>query len=82
MKTQKIIRVGNSLAVTLPASFIKEGNLKAGNEILVETMPIYQTALITTKKNKIKSQLTPEFFQWLNQVSEKYEDVIRELANI
>jgi antitoxin component of MazEF toxin-antitoxin module len=33
---QKIIKVGNSAAVTLPASFVREGNLKVGSEVLVE----------------------------------------------
>ena len=32
---QKIIKVGNSLAVTIPASFVKDGNLAVGDEVLV-----------------------------------------------
>ncbi len=82
MKTQKIIKVGNSLAVTLPVAFVRDGNLKMGDELVVETAPVYQTMVIKPKKMANKKQLTPEFFNWLDNVSKKYEDVIKELANI
>ena len=81
MKTQKIIKVGNSLAVTLPASFVKEGRLKVGDEMVVETSPVYQTAFMKPRKMAGKTSLTPEFFEWLDDVSKKYKDVIKELAN-
>ena len=32
---QTIIKVGNSLAVTLPANFVKEKKLKAGQKVVV-----------------------------------------------
>lgn len=80
MKTQKIIKVGNSLAVTLPASFVREGNMKVGDELVVETAPIYQTMVIKSKKMAKKTHLTPEFFNWLDDVSKKHEDLIKKLA--
>ena len=46
---KKIIKVGNSAAVMLPASFVKEGNLKIGDEVIVETMARYQAAMIKPK---------------------------------
>ena len=82
MKTQKIIKVGNSLAITLPVSFVREGNLKIGDELVVETTPAYQTMFVKPKKMANKKHLTPEFYNWLENVSKKYEDVIKELANI
>lgn len=82
MKTQKIIKVGNSLAITLPASFVREGKLKIGDELIVETTPVYQTMYVKPKKMANKKHLTPEFYNWLESVSKKYEDVIKELANI
>lgn len=33
-KTQKVIRVGNSYAVTLDSKFVKENNLQAGQQII------------------------------------------------
>ncbi|OGK14979.1 hypothetical protein A2774_01010 [Candidatus Roizmanbacteria bacterium RIFCSPHIGHO2_01_FULL_39_12c] len=82
MKTQKVIKVGNSLALTLPASFVREGNIKIGDELVVETAPVYQTMFVKPKSMAYKKHLTPEFHSWLNNVSKKYKDVIKELANI
>jgi len=77
---KKIIKVGNSAAVMLPASFVKEGNLKIGDEVIVETMARYQTAMIKPKKNKKTLNLSPEFFYWLEKVNKKYEELLKELA--
>jgi len=78
---KKIIKVGNSAAVMLPSSFVKEGNLKIGDEVIVETIARYQTAMIIPKKDKKTFHLSPEFFSWLEKISKKYEEVIKELAN-
>jgi antitoxin component of MazEF toxin-antitoxin module len=59
---KKIIKVGNSAAVMLPASFVKEGNLKIGDEVIVETMARYQTAMIKPKKIKRLSIFLRSFF--------------------
>jgi hypothetical protein len=78
---QKIIKVGNSLAVTLPASFVREGKIKAGEEVLVEQNAVYKTLYMKSVTSKYaKSRLTPEFYEWLDDISKKYEDVIKELA--
>lgn len=78
---QKIIKVGNSLAITLPASFVKEGNIKAGAEVIVEQNAQYQTLYVkpATAKNT-KSKLTPEFFDWLDQFTKKNHKLLKELA--
>lgn len=79
---QKIIKVGNSLAITLPVSFVKEGNIKAGAEVIVEQNAAYKTLYVKPASAKYsKSKLTPEFYEWLDDISKKYKDVIKELAN-
>jgi antitoxin component of MazEF toxin-antitoxin module len=80
MKTQKIIKVGNSLAVTLPASYVKEGNLRVGDEVVIETAPIYQTMLVKPKKSANQAQLSPEFFEWLNKFTKKNSVMLKKLA--
>lgn len=80
MKTQKIIKVGNSLAVTLPASFVRDGNLKMGDELVVETAPVYQTMVIKPKKRANKAKLSPEFFDWLDRFTKDNYDMLKELA--
>jgi antitoxin component of MazEF toxin-antitoxin module len=80
MKAQKIIKVGNSLAVTLPAAFVRDGNLKMGDELVVETAPVYQTMVIKTKKMANNSKLSPEFFDWLDKFTKDNYDLLKELA--
>jgi len=80
MKIQKIIKVGNSLAVTLPASFVRDSNLKMGDELVVETAPVYQTMVIRSKKMANNSKLSPEFFDWLDKFTKKNYDLLKELA--
>lgn len=81
MKKQKIIKVGNSLAVTLPAEFVKEGNIAVGDELLVEHNSRYKTIYMKPVNDKRGSSLTPDFFEWLDEISNKYKDAIKELAN-
>jgi len=39
MRKQKIIRTGNSLAVTIPAEFVESIGIKAGDEVRVTLEP-------------------------------------------
>ncbi|PJC28373.1 hypothetical protein CO054_00480 [Candidatus Shapirobacteria bacterium CG_4_9_14_0_2_um_filter_39_11] len=39
MGKQKIIRTGNSLAVTIPSDFVKTVGIKAGQNVLVNVEP-------------------------------------------
>ena len=39
MGKQKIIRTGNSLAVTIPSDFVKTVGIKAGQNVLVNIEP-------------------------------------------
>ena len=39
MSKQKIIKTGNSLAVTIPSEFVKAVGVKAGRQVLVTTQP-------------------------------------------
>lgn len=77
---QKIIKVGNSAAVTLPASFVKEGNLRIGDELVVETFPRYQMAVIKSVKSKVKTSMTPEFKDWLDNFIKKHKKLLKVLA--
>lgn len=77
---QKIIQVGNSLAITIPKDFARQINLQAGEMIAVETDIASRTLLVKPKKEADKTSLTPEFFEWLGRISTKYEGTIKELA--
>lgn len=76
---QKVIRVGNSLGVTLPSDFVKSRKIKAGQKVYVETDADLDILQLRTGAGRMAS-FTPEFKQWLDNIASKYEDVIRELA--
>ncbi len=76
---QKVIKVGNSLAVTLPRQFAKARKISAGQKVFVEADPELDIVQISTK-GESNSALTPEFKKWLDEISEKHENTIKELA--
>lgn len=78
--TQKIVKIGNSYGITLPAAFIKQSGWKQGDEVVVEGSGTDKMLLIKPKNfNKVK--LSPEFFSWLEEISAEYEEAIKELAH-
>lgn len=76
---QKVIQVGNSLAVTLPASFVKGRKLKAGQKVYVHADADLDMVQVSTDK-KAAASLTPEFKEWLDAFNSKYKDALKELA--
>lgn len=78
---QKIIRVGNSLAVTLPKSFVDKANFRAGDEVVVEANEGIKALYIRARSEKQNPGLTPEFKTWLDDIEEKESDIIKALAN-
>lgn len=77
---QKVIQVGNSLAVTLPSAFVKSQKVKAGQEVFIETSDTLGLVQVRTSNNGAPSGLTPEFFSWLKKFNAKYKDALSELA--
>lgn len=75
---QVVIKVGNSLAVTIPKNFVKKKRIKAGQKVFVEADPSFDSMQIHTKQTK--SSLTPEFYEWLKKFNERYKEALTELA--
>lgn len=80
IQKQKVVKVGNSLAITLPAKFVQEAGFIPGNTVLVETNAKYKTVYVQPAKTKTKASLTPEFYEWLNEFTEKNKDLLQKLA--
>ncbi len=79
MTIQKVIKVGNSLAVTLPREFINYQNIQAGQNVFIDVDNDSNLVQIKTKDSATHN-ITPEFKQWLHEVKEKHSDIIKELA--
>jgi len=65
----KIIRVGNSAAVTIPKIILKEKNISIGEEAEVEI-----------KSLQNKPTVPREFLEWINEYIEKNRAALEELA--
>lgn len=78
---QKVIKVGNSIAVTLPKDFARKTRLRPGDEVLVEPEADIEMVTVTTKRAKRpRSPITPEFLDWLESFNKKYGPALKELA--
>lgn len=78
---QKVIQVGNSLALTIPKAFIKQTGFKAGDKIFVHQDPKSKSLVVTSKEHAHKMNLSPDLFAWLKDIENKYSDAIKDLAN-
>lgn len=77
---QKIIQVGNSLAVTIPRSFAEQVGWKAGEKVTVTEDPELEVLKVQQVKTVVKAGVTPEFYSWLKEFNSKYKTVLQELA--
>lgn len=76
------MKVGNSLAMTIPRDFIKTSGLQAGDEIAVETNPTLPYIFVKPKKEEKQKALTPEFKEWLDTFIEEYRPILKKLAHM
>lgn len=79
---QKIIKVGNSAALTLPKEFLQEAGLRIGDEMAVETNAKMKMFLAKPKDQAGGSTLTPEFKKWLDDFVQEYRPVLKKLARM
>jgi antitoxin component of MazEF toxin-antitoxin module len=76
---QKVLQVGNSLAVTLPAGFVRERKIRPGQNVFVDLDLDYDMVRVATSKKTVSS-VTPEFKDWLDKFNKKYKKALTELA--
>lgn len=77
---QKIIRIGNSIGITLPKKITDKLGLKPGNKVNVEKDPSGDDIIISKSGNKASS-ITPGFLNVLNRVNKRYQKALQKLAN-
>lgn len=79
--TQKIIKVGNSMAVTIPKEYVAKLQLVAGQPIRVELSEKEQLIQINPHMEK-NHKLNPEFVRWADHFIEENIDLFKELARL
>ncbi len=77
--TRKAIKVGNSVAVTLPEEFMKSNRIKPGDAMELD---VHGDMMYVSSKKSTSPKLTPEFKLWLDDFSQKYKQTIIELAHL
>ena len=77
IKYQKVIKVGNSLAVTLDPRFVAQADLNVGDQLaasykhkdgvisLAKTSKSLEGKLLSEKEAIVSAKVTPEFQQWV-----------------
>ena len=78
---RKIVQIGSSLAVTLPAEVVKEFKLKKGHTVDVSIHP--QSGAVTIRpgiKYFENGKVTRRFRALAEEVRREYDDAFRKLA--
>lgn len=80
---QKVLKIGNSLGVTLPKEFTVKNKIKSGSKIAV----VHSNGEITysqkiPKKTEYQVVSDREFFKIAGEVDKKYSKALSELANL
>ena len=74
--TQKIVRVGNSAAITIPSKFLKNTNLKIGDEVYVEEDSDLKVMIVKPKQARDVMSLTPEFRNWFETFMKENKETL------
>lgn len=75
---RKIIRIGNSLGVTLPPELLQRWGLSRGSEVNIELDEECQWVLLSPAKSEIT--IDPEFDARLQGFIERYRTALESLA--
>lgn len=93
---QKVIKVGNSLAITLDREFVIKTGIKAGDEMAVVYKPekgvlsAAQSAEQVTESGMVKEEktayvtgkVTPELKEWTERFIQENEEALKKLAEV
>jgi putative addiction module antidote len=77
--SQKVIIVGNSLAVTIPKDSAEKLRIKAGDTVEVSTHPT--TRAFTVRVEGKDGQVNPDIVMWTNAFIDKNRKLLKRLAN-
>ena len=76
---QKVIQVGNSLAIIIPQKLAKQYKIKKGSAVYLKADAGDDGFRISTSE-RAQNGLTPEFFAWTKETIEKNRELLTKLA--
>lgn len=78
---QKLSKIGNSIGLTLPKVIRDQLNFKLGQEVYVQEDLENKNIIISSKPlQDANRQTSPEFYELLKTVSNKYSEALQKLA--
>ena len=77
---QKVIKVGNSVAITLPKDFLDNARVKAGDIVHVEVDKSTDVMVVSSKENPLMG-ISPDIAQWAAKFIKNNLQALKELAN-
>ena len=77
---QKVIKVGNSAAVTLPREILKQSKLSSGDNVYVTLDDSTGAIIVSRSENPFKG-LSVDIAQWTKNFINKNRGALEELAN-
>lgn len=86
MRTQKAIKIGNSVGAVIPADIRDEIDIQAGTPLEVitdlqqEAITFRKKSLPALKLSDAPTKLTPEFHEWLQDFNHQYASTLKQLA--
>jgi len=79
---QKIIKVGNSAAVTLQKKFLKESGFRVGQKVAVEVDSHLGVVIVKPLKQAKNKLINPEFKRWLDDFTTKNKSLLKKLTTL
>lgn len=78
---QKVIRVGNSAAVTIPKAFLREINERVGSPVKVEAKPEKRQLVLSWSAKETKDKIIDqEVYRVAKKLLERYRPAFEALA--
>ncbi len=78
---QKIIKVGNSLAVTIPKSFLTKHNLKAGDTLVINSQKDQPVISLFASEKAAAKYVPGEFVDMVDKFTHKNLPLLKKLAD-
>ena len=77
---QKVIKIGNSAAITLSKQILNNTKIKTGDKVYVELDEGTNSIIISSKEKPLKG-MSPDIVEWTQKFINKNRQALEELAD-
>ena len=79
--SQKVITVGNSLAITIPKGSARKLRIKAGDSVEISEHPSTQALTVRVRGKPGRESVNPDVIMWTNAFIDKNRKLLMRLAD-